>query len=200
MIYGGTGAGGSTQTTGNVSAMGIQGGHASGESERKANDLATIGMGLQLQKMQSEIDVNKSVANANNASAGLSSAKTETENKSRDIAIENIRQAGITNWLENQLKEYKLSGEDQGLVRNAVLKVYTSVDSNSLEIRELNNSILKTMADTGNANAQALLTNKAMENLTNTKENREAADYFVALQEQSKVFEEARAMALQRLE
>lgn len=39
--------------------------------------------------------------------------------------------------------------------------------------------------------------NKAMENLTNTKKQREAADYFVALQEQSKVFEEARAMALQ---
>ena len=143
--------------------MGIQGGHASGEAERKANDLATVGMGLQLQKMQSEIDVNKSVANANNASAGLSTAKTETENKSRDIAIENIRQAGITNWLENQLKEYKLSGEDQGLVRNAVLKVYTSVDANSLEIRELNSSILKTLADTGNANAQALLTNKRAE-------------------------------------
>ena len=40
--------------------------------------------------------------------------------------------------------------------------------------------------------------NKAMENLTDTKKQREAADYFVALQEQSKVFEEARAMELKR--
>ena len=50
--------------------------------------------------------------------------------------------------------------------------------------------------DTQLTESQASL-NKAMENLTNTKEQREAADYFVALQEQSKVFEEARAMTLQ---
>ena len=39
--------------------------------------------------------------------------------------------------------------------------------------------------------------NDAMKKLTETKEQTEAANYFVALQEQSKVFEEARAMALQ---
>ena len=69
MMYGGTGAGGSTQTTGNVSPMGIQGGHASNEAERKANDVATAGMGLQLQMMESQIKVNESVANKNNAIA-----------------------------------------------------------------------------------------------------------------------------------
>ena len=51
-------------------------------------------------------------------------------------------------------------------------------------------------ADTQLTESQTSL-NKAMEKQTNTKEQREAADYFVALQEQSKVFEEARAMALQ---
>ena len=39
--------------------------------------------------------------------------------------------------------------------------------------------------------------NNAMEKLTNMKENTEAANYNLALQEQSKVFEEARAMGLQ---
>lgn len=51
-------------------------------------------------------------------------------------------------------------------------------------------------ADTKLAESQTSL-NKAMENLTNMKENTEAANYNLALQEQSKVFEEARAMANQ---
>lgn len=51
-------------------------------------------------------------------------------------------------------------------------------------------------ADTKLAESQTSL-NKAMENLTNTKENTEAANYNLALQEQSKVFEEARAMTIQ---
>lgn len=51
-------------------------------------------------------------------------------------------------------------------------------------------------ADTKLAESQTSL-NKAMESLTNMKENTEAANYNLALQEQSKVFEEARAMANQ---
>ena len=51
-------------------------------------------------------------------------------------------------------------------------------------------------ADTKLAESQTSL-NNAMEKLTNMKENTEAANYNLALQEQSKVFEEARAMANQ---
>ena len=51
-------------------------------------------------------------------------------------------------------------------------------------------------ADTKIAESQTSL-NNAMEKLTNMKENTEAANYNLALQEQSKVFEEARAMANQ---
>ena len=51
-------------------------------------------------------------------------------------------------------------------------------------------------ADTKLAESQTSL-NNAMENLTNMKENTEAANYNLALQEQSKVFEEARALANQ---
>lgn len=51
-------------------------------------------------------------------------------------------------------------------------------------------------ADTKLTESQTSL-NKAMESLTNMKENTEAANYNLALQEQSKVFEEARAMANQ---
>ena len=51
-------------------------------------------------------------------------------------------------------------------------------------------------ADTKLAESQTRL-NNAMENLTKMKENTEAANYNLALQEQSKVFEEARAMANQ---
>lgn len=51
-------------------------------------------------------------------------------------------------------------------------------------------------ADTKLTESQTRL-NNAMEKLTNMKENTEAANYNLALQEQSKVFEEARAMGLQ---
>lgn len=51
-------------------------------------------------------------------------------------------------------------------------------------------------ADTKLTESQTSL-NKAMESLTTMKENTEAANYNLALQEQSKVFEEARAMANQ---
>lgn len=51
-------------------------------------------------------------------------------------------------------------------------------------------------ADTKLTESQTSL-NKAMESLTNMKENTEAANYNLALQEQSKVFEEARALANQ---
>ena len=113
MLYGGTGAGGSTQTTGNISPMGIRGGHASGEAERKANDLATVGMGLQLQKLESEIEVNKSVANSNNANAGLLDAKNITENESRDALVNKLIEEGRSVALDRIVKEWKATGADK---------------------------------------------------------------------------------------
>ena len=81
--------------------MAVSSGSASDEAARKANDMQSQGMALQLAKLASEIEVNKSIANSNNANA-------DTTNESRSIMIENARQAGIAQYLENISNEWKV--------------------------------------------------------------------------------------------
>ena len=102
LMYGMSGAGGSTGTMGSVA-----GGNTPSSAQIRANNQAAQGYAMQLAKLQSEIDVNKSVANINNKSAEKAEADTKTTNDSREIFIENLRQAGIENWLRNEIEGYK---------------------------------------------------------------------------------------------
>nr|WAE43746.1 MAG: DNA pilot protein [Microviridae sp.] len=72
LIYGGTGAGGST-----IQAMPTEGAAASNESERQQTDNQSAGMGIQTLKAQSEINANQSGANLNQAKVPEAQANTE---------------------------------------------------------------------------------------------------------------------------
>lgn len=74
LIYGQGGNSGGT-----VQALGIDGGRASSESERKANDIAIQGMAIQMAKMQSEIELNQATAENLRSNVPLNQAKTESQ-------------------------------------------------------------------------------------------------------------------------
>ena len=74
--------------------------------------------------------------------------------------IENARQAGIAQYLENISNEWKVTGGNIGLNYNVKGFGLEQVLNPSAYIgQEATNILLKSIADTGNANAQALLTN-----------------------------------------
>ena len=148
-------------TTGSSSAGSVGGGSASDEASRKNADLHSQGMALQLAKLASEIEVNKSVANANNANAN-------TTNESRDLLIENMRQTGTSQWLQNEMTKFALQFDmtDKNSNMQAWNKEFGDmwINADSTKKQELANVVLKTakeietMGKTGDAamiNAEA---------------------------------------------
>ena len=159
-MYSGGNAGSAGGTTGGAQGMAISGGHASDESTRKANDMQSQGMALQLAKLASEIEVNKSVAEANRSNAGLRGEKGITESLQRKLVLENLRQQGIEKWLNNEITQFLMTGSDSGSVRNSVLNWYTSVDKDSMQFKEMNSALLKTIAETENVEINTKLVNE----------------------------------------
>ena len=157
-MYGGaTSAGGGTVQTGSP----VQG------TVNTKLELTNI---LEVSQMQKQIELtNAQIANTEaeaklkEAQATNLGAQTTTEDRKRDIMIENMRQQGIAQWFENQITDFKLKGgssDEVEMVRSPIYKIYTNVSENSMQIKELNNAILKTEAETGNEAAQALLNNE----------------------------------------
>ena len=158
LMYGQGGAGGTT--TGSAGQSGVSGGTASDEASRNMTSIQQQGMALQMAKLQSEIDVNKSVAEVNRANAGLSGAKQMTEDNQRKLVMENLRQEGIEKWLNNELTQFGLTGSESGSIRNSVLNWYTSVGNDSMQFKEMNSALLKTIADTENVEINTKLINE----------------------------------------
>ena len=133
----------------------------------KQAQMAQQGMALQLAKLGSEIAVNEATAKEKEANAELTIEKKTTEVDQRDVLIENLRQEGVSKWFENLESDVKRSGtlEDREvrLFRNARLDVSTAFQKASLWNQEVTTAIAKTMAETGNLEAQELLTNKEAE-------------------------------------
>ena len=74
--------------------------------------------------------------------------------------IENARQNGIGQYLENIANEWKITGGNIGLNFNVDgFGLEQTLNPNAYIGQEATNILLKSIADTGNANAQALLTN-----------------------------------------
>ena len=165
-MYSGGNAGGAGGTTGGAQGMAISAGHASDESARKASDMQSQGMALQLAKLASEVEVNKSVAEVNKANAGLSDAKMTTEESQRKLVMENLRQEGIEKWLNNELTQFGLTGTESGNIRNSVLNWYTSVGNDSMQFKEMNSALLKTIAETENVEINTKLINEKANNFT----------------------------------
>lgn len=167
LMYSNGNAGFAGGSTGNASATQVQGGNASDEVSRKQNDMQNNIMGIQLAKLQSEIDVNKSVAEVNRASAGLSTAKTTTEDEQRNMVIEKLKQEGKSTWLENLRKEWtnempRNAGNTSNNYRNEEYG-QTSISSHAMFNEGITSSIMATLANTGNAEASAVLSNKRAE-------------------------------------
>ena len=160
LMYSGGNAGSAGGMTGGAQGMAISEGHASDESARKANDMQNQGMALQLAKLASEIDVNKSVAEANRANAGLSGEKEITESLQRNLVLENLRQQGIEKWLNNEITQFMMTGTESGSIRNSVLNWYTSVGNDSMQFKEMNSALLKTIAEIENIEIDTKLINK----------------------------------------
>lgn len=164
LMYGHAGGGGTTASAGAGSAGG---GQASDEASLKQAQMAQQGMAMQLAKLGSEIELNRAAAREKDANAGLKGEERITEIEQRGILIENLRQQGIAQWFENLESDVKRSGlmgdTEVRLFRNGTLDVSTAFQKMSLWNQEVTTAIAKTMAETGNLEAQKLLTNKKAE-------------------------------------
>ena len=103
LMYGGSGAGGQT-----IVSSGISGGNPipmSGEGLSRGT-----AMGIEMANINADLDLKAAQAEALRAEAANKRANTETEDKSRDIFIENMKQSGVSTWLENIVKKVRLQG------------------------------------------------------------------------------------------
>ena len=119
-----------------------------------------------IEKLQSEIDVNKSVAEANRAGAEKAGAETKTIEQQRDLLQENLKQQGVSQWLENIQNKYMMeadkNGKNEGAEKWYVNETYGEsggVNKESLFNDQATTAILKTLAETGNTEANTMLTN-----------------------------------------
>ena len=100
LIYGMGGAGGGT--TGNISAPQVSQGSAPNVAAATANKTASVGMALQLAKLQSEIKVNEPIANVNQAEASKKSG-VDTQKATEEIA--NLQSSREGQELDNYNKK-----------------------------------------------------------------------------------------------
>lgn len=157
LMYGHAGEGGSTTS---ASAGQVTGSQASNEAQKKQASMEAVGMGLQIQRQMAEIRLLNAQAKEHEAGAGLKGEQTTTESNKREILIENMRQEGISDWLQNIEKEYlhkPYRHKQLDMFKNITYDVVTGIQGQSLFTRQVTNSILKTEAETGNQHAQAAL-------------------------------------------
>ena len=143
LMYGMSGAGGSTGTMGSVA-----GGNTPSSAQIKANNQAAQGYAMQLAKLQSEIDVNKSVAKVNEANANKATAETKTSDTVRHMLYKNLEQDFKNKYMQNSITEFKALFDANDKDSN-----YRSWDSdfgdfwiekNSTTKAEIANAVLKT--------------------------------------------------------
>jgi len=147
LMYGMSGGGG--VTTGSQSGGSASGGQAPGFN----NELT--GMGLQLGQMLANIELTK-------AQTEKVKEDTTTVKSSRDVMIENMRQAGIGQMYENLKTKFEREGATvtPELVYNEIYGT-TEVDYHkaSPQVQKFTAELLKTEAEKKNLDASALLTN-----------------------------------------
>lgn len=163
MIYANGGGEGAVGSVGGGSAG--SGGHASDEASMMQADTARQGMGLQRNMMEAQIDMMKSQAEKNRADANLSGEMGTTESEKRSILLENMKQAGTAQWMENLRNDLLNSGvlQQEGnemiLNRNSTYNVSTAFQKTGQWNEQVTTAIAKTMAETSNTEMNELLTN-----------------------------------------
>ena len=165
LIYGGSGAGGAIMGGG-------AGGSASGGSAPQYGNMYALG--IQASMNEAQIDLMKAQAEKERAQAKNLGADTTTVDAVRDVLVENMKQSGTSQWLDNIMKEIGMSEEPykdwSKIVTN---KIYGRAEAhgNSREATKFNNDLLKTIADTDKAlssaaldASQKILTDKKVDN------------------------------------
>lgn len=150
MIYGtgGSGAG----VAGTVGGANSGSGKASSESEQAMAMNQAKAMGLQMAKTSAEIKVLESQAEKNKADAGLSKEVGTTEANKRDIFIQNLKQQGISQWIDNMRKDLENSGQlkdgEMILGKNSTYGVSTAFQTTGIWNQKETTAIANTIADT----------------------------------------------------
>lgn len=114
LMYGQGGAGGSTVGSGGIASGG--GGKASDEAARRMNDISSMGMGIQLQKLASEVKVNEATAEKLKADAektsGVDTEYAQTNiNKGREEISKLIQETNNTR-LKNEYQSLMNSWQE----------------------------------------------------------------------------------------
>lgn len=165
LMYGMSGAVGTSGSMGSGGAN-VSMGNVSTESDirnAKTNEMANA---LALVRMKSEIEVNKSIADKNQADAENARSNTTTENQIRDYAVEMKKQEAINQWIINNRNKYLDSNQadnmdNKGQISyNAKLDEEHAIDKGSYFDQQISTEIAQAMANAGNQNAQAALTNE----------------------------------------
>lgn len=155
------GAVGSPATGGGGTSVG--GGTASDEASRIEAETGMQGMALQKQMMMSQIKLNESVANKNNKEAGKTEEETTNIQQTRDLLIANLKEENQSKFIENLRSRWNDAGSanlDRLGELNEATGQWHSIEKDANYNNEVVSAILKTQAETGNAAAQELLTNK----------------------------------------
>ena len=128
-----------------------------------------IGMALQHRMQESQIALNESQAEKNKKEAENVGAKTTTEEETRELLKENMKQAGIEKWFQNEATKWKLEetgyeqNNERGVMMNEKLGESLSIHAGSIYNQEMVKALVKTQAETGKLNAEeALTTEKAL--------------------------------------
>lgn len=127
------------------------------------------GMALQMGMMKSQIAVNESIANKNNKEAGVKEGELKTIEQQRDILTDNLKMINNGMFIEQMEKrfnqEHKHGDKDfKGINKENELTGYVhTILTDSAYGQQVTNELLKVQAETGNIEAQQLLTNKKAE-------------------------------------
>lgn len=131
-----------------------------------------IGMALQHRMQESQIALNESQVKKNEKEAENVGAKTTTEEETRELLKENMKQAGIEKWFQNEAMKWKLeeTGTDgadgnysRTITMNKRLGETLSIHATSIYNKELVSALVKTQSETGKLDAEkALTTEKAL--------------------------------------
>ena len=141
----------------------VNGGVASDEASRESAEVESQELGLQRQMMMSQIRLNESVANKNNTEADKAGSETKTIEETRDLLIANLKEENQSRFIENMRKRWNdadVANSDRKGELNEATGEWHRIDKDANYNMQVTTAIIKTQAETGSAEAQALLTNK----------------------------------------
>ena len=172
LMYGGSGSGGISGSGVGQGQASQSRGNASTASDLENAQTNRMGMALQFGLMQAQIKQLESQANVNNSNAKKAEEEAKTTENSRTILIENLRQAGISQWWENlqtrflnehtkeELQQLVDDGNyDVKMFRSVIYDYSASMNIGSIFSDKALKELLKTEQETNTQKSQEELNN-----------------------------------------